>query len=201
MIRKVAWVTMTFLAISVGIYGGMSIITPAARTGFVQNLFDTALIPITMHLAGGTVAIIFGAFQVNSCLRAKFLPAHRWLGRAYLVAVVVGAVGGLALARNSDGGLVGHFGFAMLGVCWLFATLNAYRHIRAGDITTHRAWMYRSYALTLAAVTLRIYLPLFQVAGYGFDVAYPLISWIAWVPNLLIVEWFVLTRPSAKIAR
>jgi hypothetical protein len=60
--------------------------------------------------------------------------------------------------------------------------------------------MYRSYALTLAAVTLRIYLPLFQVAGYGFDVAYPLISWIAWVPNLLIVEWFVLTRPSAKIA-
>jgi uncharacterized membrane protein len=190
---------MTFLAISVGIYGGMSIITPAARTGFVQNLFDTALIPITMHLAGGTVAIIFGAFQVNSRLRAKFLPAHRWLGRAYLVAVVVSGVGGLILARNSDGGLVGHFGFAMLAVCWLFATLNAYRHIRAGDITTHRAWMYRSYALTLAAVTLRIYLPLFQVAGYGFDVAYPLISWIAWVPNLLIVEWFVLTRQSAKI--
>jgi uncharacterized membrane protein len=200
MIRKVAWVAMTFLAISVGIYAGMSIITPAARTGFVQNLFDTALVPITMHLAGGTVAIIFGAFQVNSRLRAKFLPAHRWLGRAYLVAVVVSGVGGLILARNSDGGLVGHFGFAMLAVCWLFATLNAYRHIRAGDITTHRAWMYRSYALTLAAVTLRIYLPLFQIAGYGFDVAYPLISWIAWVPNLLIVEWFVLTRPSAKIA-
>jgi uncharacterized membrane protein len=200
MIRKVAWVTMTFLAISVGIYAGMSIITPAARTGFVQNLFDAALIPITMHLAGGAVAIIFGAFQVNSRLRAKFLPAHRWLGRAYLVAVVVSGVGGLILARNSDGGLVGHFGFAMLAVCWLFATLNAYRHIRAGDIITHRAWMYRSYALTLAAVTLRIYLPLFQVAGYGFDVAYPLISWIAWVPNLLIVEWFVLTRPSAKTA-
>lgn len=191
---------MTFLAISVGIYGGMSIITPAARTGFVQNLFDTALIPITMHLAGGTVAIIFGAFQVNSRLRAKFLPAHRWLGRAYLVAVVVSGVGGLILARNSDGGLVGHFGFAMLAVCWLFATSNAYRYIRAGDITMHRAWMYRSYALTLAAVTLRIYLPLFQIAGYGFDVAYPLISWIAWVPNLLIVEWFVLTRPSAKIS-
>ncbi len=189
---------MTFLAISVGIYGGMSITTPAARTGFVQNLFDTALIPITMHLAGGTVAIIFGAFQVNSRLRAKFLPAHRWLGRAYLVAVVVSGVGGLILARNSDGGLVGHFGFAMLAVCWLFATLNAYRHIRARDITTHRAWMYRSYALTLAAVTLRIDLPLFQIAGYGFDVAYPLISWIAWVPNLLIVEWFVLTRAPAK---
>lgn len=200
MIRKVAWVTMTFLAISVGIYGGAAIIVPTVRPGLLQNLFDTALIPVTMHLAGGMVAIMFGAFQVNSRLRAKFLPGHRWLGRAYVVAVVISALGGLALARNSEGGLVGHFGFAMLAVCWLFATLNAYRYIRAGDLATHRAWMYRSYALTLAAVTLRIYLPLFQIAGYGFDVAYPLISWIAWVPNLLIVEWFVLTRPSSKTA-
>lgn len=200
MIRKVAWVTMTSLAIFVGIYGGMSIVTPAARTGFVQNLFDTASVAITMHLAGGMVAIIFGAFQVNSRLRARYLATHRWLGRAYVAAVVVSAIGGLVLATNSDGGLVGHFGFAMLAVCWLFSTLNANRYIRAGDTTTHRAWMYRSYALTLAAVTLRIYLPLFQIAGFGFDVAYPLISWIAWVPNLLIVEWFVLTRPSAKMA-
>jgi hypothetical protein len=57
--------------------------------------------------------------------------------------------------------------------------------------------MLRSYALTLAAVTLRLYLPAFEMAGYSFDVSYPLISWIAWVPNLLVVEWVVLTRTPA----
>jgi len=51
--------------------------------------------------------------------------------------------------------------------------------------------------LTLAAVTLRLYLPAFEMAGYSFDVSYPLISWIAWVPNLLVVEWVVLTRTPA----
>ena len=61
---------------------------------------------------------------------------------------------------------------------------------------THRAWMYRSYALTLAAVTLRIYLPLAGIAGIGFADSYPAISWMCWVPNLLVVEWFILTRPT-----
>jgi hypothetical protein len=47
----------------------------------------------------------------------------------------------------------------------------------------------RNFALTFAAVTLRIYLPLSNVVGIDFDVAYPVIAWIAWVPNLLVAEW------------
>ena len=111
--------------------------------------------------------------------------------------VVISSLGGFVLAFNSDGGLVAHAGFGTLATLWLFSTLNAFRHIRAGDRVSHRAWMLRSYALTLAAVTLRLYLPAFEMAGYSFDVSYPLISWIAWVPNLLVVEWVVLTRTPA----
>ena len=33
------------------------------------------------------------------------------------------------------------------------------------------------------AVTLRIYLPISQVVGIDFDIAYPVIAWIAWVPT------------------
>ena len=194
MVRKIAWVTMTFLAVLVGVYGGLAILTPAVRPPLLQNLFDTVPIAVIAHLAGGLIAIIVGAFQVNSRLRARFLPAHRWLGRLYVGAVVVSATAGFTLALGSHGGLVAHFGFGMMAVCWLFSTSNAYRYIRAGDTVTHRQWMLRSYALTLAAVTLRLYLPAFQMAGYGFDTSYPLISWIAWVPNLLIVEWLILTR-------
>ena len=186
MIKKIAWVTMTALGMSVALYSGMAIITPAVRPNLLQSLFETVYWAVALHLAGGMIAIIVGAFQVNGRLRARFLPAHRWLGRVYLGAVLVGSVAGFSLALGSHGGLVAHFGFGMLAVCWLFTTLNAYRHIRAGDTITHRAWMLRSYALTLTAVTLRIYLPLFGIAGYGFNESYPLISWIAWVPSLLV---------------
>ena len=88
-----------------------------------------------------------------------------------------------------------HFGFGMLAVVWLAATATAYAHIRARRIAAHRAWMLRSYALTLAAVTLRIYLPASQMLGVSYDAAYPAIAWLCWVPNLIVVEWFLLPRP------
>ena len=55
--------------------------------------------------------------------------------------------------------------------------------------------MLRSYALTLAAVTLRLYLPISQMLGLPFGPSYQVISWLAWVPNLLVVELFVIHRP------
>ncbi len=58
--------------------------------------------------------------------------------------------------------------------------------------------MLRSYALTLAAVTLRIYLGISQVNGVDFVVAYQAISWMCWVPNLLIVEWFIIGRQRKR---
>ena len=54
--------------------------------------------------------------------------------------------------------------------------------------------MYRSYALTLAAVTLRIYMPLSLALGIGFEDAYRVVSWLCWVPNLVFVEAWLLPR-------
>jgi hypothetical protein len=114
----------------------------------------------------------------------------------YVLAVVIGGVAALALAPHSFGGLIAHVGFGLLAVCWLGSTLNSYRHIRQRNLSMHRSWMIRSYALTLAAVTLRLYLPSSQVAGFPMTVAYPAIAWLCWVPNLLIAEWFIRSRHS-----
>ena len=201
MIRKFAWTAMTFLALIVAAYAFSALISPPTRPPFVQNLFANVPVSISVHLAGGLLAIGLGAFQLNSRLRARFLPTHRWLGRSYVVAVLASGVAGFILALGSSGGLVAHFGFGLMAVLWVGTTLNAYRHIRGGDVSAHRAWMLRSYALTLAAVTLRIYLPLSQVVGIEFEAAYQAISWLCWVPNLLLVEWFVIAkRPRVQAA-
>ena len=55
-------------------------------------------------------------------------------------------------------GLVGEFGLILLGMLWLWTGWNAYRNIRAGNKEIHREWMTRNYALTFAAVTLRLWL-------------------------------------------
>ncbi|HTO03553.1 MAG TPA: DUF2306 domain-containing protein [Opitutus sp.] len=63
----------------------------------------------------------------------------------------------------------------------------------------HRLWMVRNFALALAAVTLRLYLPASAVAGVRFEEFYPAIAWICWVPNLIVAEWFI-KRPFLQPA-
>ena len=78
----------------------------------------------------------------------------------------------------------------------------AFLSIRAGDVTRHRQWMVRSYALTLAAVTLRIQLPFYQaVLGLSFDDAYAIVAWFCWIPNLVVAEWFFNQEPINKTAK
>jgi hypothetical protein len=52
--------------------------------------------------------------------------------------------------------------------------------------------MVRNFALTFAAVTLRLYLPLGFASGLRFEDFYPAVAWLCWVPNLLFVEWVTL---------
>ncbi len=96
------------------------------------------------------------------------------------------------MATVSSEGWPTHFGFGILAVLWFVTGLQAYRMVRNGNIEAHRQWMIRNFALTLAAVTLRIYLPLaLAVLHWPFRPSYIAISWLCWVPNLLIAEWMV----------
>jgi hypothetical protein len=51
--------------------------------------------------------------------------------------------------------------------------------------------MIRSFALTAAAITLRMYLPLIFVFHWNFSVAYPAIAWLCWIPNALAAEVYL----------
>jgi uncharacterized membrane protein len=195
MIKKsLGWSVMTLLALAVAGYAFAILIAPGLRPGLVQLLLAERPLAAYAHFAGGAIALVAGAFQLNGWLRNRFLGFHRWLGRLYMLAVLGGGIAALALAPHSSGGLVASLGFGLLGVLWVSSTLCAYWQIRRGQVGRHRNWMIRSYALTLAAVTLRLYLPASQLAGLPMALAYPAIAWLCWVPNLLVAEWFVRSR-------
>ncbi len=199
MTRSIPWFVMTLLAIGVAGYAAVSLLVPGSRTGFVDQLFIDTPIAIGLHLGGGAIAIVLGALQFSTKLRSRYLPVHRRLGQVYILSVVTSGSAGFLLAVDSTGGLVSHFGFGVMAIVWVTTALIAWQKVLDRDIEAHRAWMLRSYAVTLAAVTLRIYLPLSQIAGIPFDEAYPAIAWMCWVPNLIIVEWFMIekTRQAA----
>ena len=105
--------------------------------------------------------------------------------------VLVGGVSGLYLSWFAFGGPVARLGFATLAVGWLYTGARAYVAIRNRRIDEHRRWMVRNFALAFAAVMLRLYVPASVVAGADFGVAYSVIAWLCWVPNLIVAEAIV----------
>lgn len=139
-----------------------------------------------------------GIFQVWKWLRTRALSAHRWTGRVYALGVTCGSVGAVGLALHTTSGVVGAVGFLALALCWQVSLVVAVRKVLISDVSLHREWMLRNYALTLAAVTLRVHLPLLQLFGMSFAAAYAAVSWSSWVPNVILAELFIrATRKSS----
>ena len=86
-------------------------------------------------------------------------------------------------------------GFFALAIHWLFTTGRALWAVLHRNFAAHERWMIRSFALTLAAVTLRIYMPIGVTLNQGeFTLPYTIIAWACWVPNLITAEIFLALR-------
>lgn len=144
-----------------------------------------------VHFALGGLALLAGVLALRLDLLLGKRHWHRRIGWIYMLCVVGSGVAGLLMAWFSAGGLVAHLGFAMLGALWLLTTALGWRAIHHRRVGPHRACMIYSYALCYAAVTLRVELPLLVLATGKFTVAYQIVSWSCWVPNLAFAAWWL----------
>jgi hypothetical protein len=152
---------------------------------------------LIVHVGFASTALLTGVIQFSGKLRRSRPALHRRTGRIYASSCVIGAVSGFVLALGSSAGPIASVGFGSLAVVWLHATCLGWHRAMTGQFVSHRRWMIRSWALTLAAVTLRIYIPLFEVAGLPELPSYRAISFLCWIPNLLVAE-FLLRRDTGR---
>jgi len=191
--RKFLWGLMTFLSVGVAIYGWVFLYLDGfGEHGAMAYHFAKRPLAVILHFGFSPLALLVGGFQFLESVRKNRPAIHRWTGRIYVTACMLGAVGGLWLALTSEAGLLAQFGFGLLGVFWVYTTGKAYLEARAKRFASHQRWMIRSFALTFAAVTLRIYLGLTMGAfQMDFFEVYPVIGWACWVPNLIFAETYI----------
>ena len=192
--QKIGWVILLLMALLPVLYSlGYLTMDPDNFSFAQQKAVYTAHITMLMtHIIAAMLAILIGPFQFLPRLRkGRLLKIHRWLGRAYLLSILFGGISGLYMAQFAYGGIITELGFGALACLWLYSGYRAYKHIRNKDIEGHREWMIRNYALTLAGLMLRVWVPLSEPTGIDFTMAYRFIGWLCWVPNLLIAEWIV----------
>lgn len=161
--------------------------------------FEARPAALITHIFSASIAMAILPFQAWAGLRIRRRSLHRWLGRVYVLACVVGGISGIALAIGGVS-LSANSGFALLGALWAGSTLAGLFAARAGKIADHRRWMIRSGALTFAAVTLRLYMPFGFIAGYEQAEIFKVVAWACWVPNLLIAELLWNRKMAAKPA-
>jgi uncharacterized membrane protein len=198
---KIRWIIFAGLAIIVGLYPLLYLSTQMRTQGLLLSkpidLQHNKLYPAIfyVHISFGGIALFTGWSQFNERLRARYLKAHRSVGKIYVISVLLSSVSGLTVALFATGGLISAFGFFALALTWLFTIIKAYTSIRNKDVQEHQLWMIRNYALTFAAVTLRLLLPFSQAALHmDFILAYRIISWLSWLPNMLVAELIVYKR-------
>jgi uncharacterized membrane protein len=153
--------------------------------------FSERRIALSLHALGGAIALLAGPLQFVPRFRESSWNRHRALGWIYCGAIVLGWCASLWIAPHSQTGWIASAGFLALGAAWIVTTGLAVRFIWRGDAIKHRRWMIRSFALTAAAITLRMYLPLVFVFHWPFSLAYPAIAWLCWIPNALAAEAYL----------
>jgi uncharacterized membrane protein len=195
-----AWLwTATVLAAAIALTSYRYLLPgmPGAPANVLANQFARTG-ALVLHAGVSATALLLGALQFFPRIRARWPTWHRRAGTVYVVCCMIGGAAALLLAVGTSAGPIGTAGFGLLGLLWLGTTAQAWRYARARDFVRHRRWMTRSYALTFAAVTLRLYLPVVFIAHWNPDVGYRAISFLCWVPNLIVAELWLRYSGSLK---
>lgn len=151
------------------------------------------------HVLVSGIILVCGIFQLHPMSRRRFPRVHRWLGYFYVMGILFfAAPGALIMSFFIDRGNAVLISFLLQTVAWFYCTSMAFDRIRKRDIDAHRDWMWRSYALTFAAVTLRLYVFIsYASVDLSQSAAYATIAWLSWVPNLAMVELFLRLRKKS----
>jgi uncharacterized membrane protein len=183
------WGLAAFLSVGVAVFSyryvpQIGLLSPEV----MANLFAKPWLAV--HAGGAATALLIGPFQFLPAVRRR-RTLHRWLGRTYATGCIVGGCAGFGLAFGTTAGPIAGLGFGLLAPTWIYCTAQGWLTARARRFDEHRRWMIRSFALTFAAVTLRLYLPIGVMAGLTFEQIYVATAWISWIPNLLVAELYL----------
>lgn len=167
-------------------FGFLKIKEKAVQTGWYLPFYYLHVLPAGLVLLAGLVQIL----PLNSIFYRK---VHRWIGRFYvfIVLFLVGP-GALGMTFFIERGASVFLSFFLQNLLWMGFTYKAFHTIKDKKVDFHRKWALRSFALAFAAVTLRLYIFIFN---WDFNLSsssgYALIAWASWLLNLVVVEIFL----------
>ncbi|GAA0968229.1 DUF2306 domain-containing protein [Acrocarpospora macrocephala] len=194
-LAPVALITLSFVPVVAGAIRLTELTGGAAITPENARFFEAPL-PVALHIVGASTYCVLGAFQFVPGFRRRRPGWHRAAGRLLIVCGLLAALTGLWMTLFSplpagDDGLLSGFRI-LFGTAMAACILLGLAAIRRRDITRHRAWMIRGYAIGQGAGTQAlIHLPAMLLIGTPVGLTRTLLLGAAWVINLAVAEWII----------
>jgi uncharacterized membrane protein len=162
-------------------------------------------LPVVVHILSAVSYAVLGAFQFSAGLRRRRPGWHRRAGRMLVVLGLAVAFSALWMTlfypRQPGTGVLAYLFRLAFGSGMAVSILLGFHAIRRGNITRHRAWMTRAYALALGAGT-QVFTKGIGPAIFGTSVlTLDLSLGAGWVLNLAVAEYLIRRHPSRAISR
>ncbi|KAF1708684.1 DUF2306 domain-containing protein [Pseudoxanthomonas sacheonensis] len=141
------------------------------------------------HLAGGALTVVLGPLQFLTRWPRAYPRLHRWMGRIYMVGMLIACTGATGLIATSPAPFEIRIAFTATALAWLTTALVALIAIHRGRVWPHRRWMIRNYLVTLSPITFRILLQAqiaMELAPSPAMIA--TLLWLSWLLPLVIYE-------------
>lgn len=166
-----------------------------------DDRFEIFPAPVVVHIVGAALYLLVGALQFVRGFRRRHRAWHRRAGRVVAVAglLVAGSALWLTLGHPFKPG-TGVLLFVLrlvFGAAMAVALIAGYLAIRRRDVTAHRAWMIRAYAIGLAAGTQALTEGIGGALFGTGELAGDLAKAAGWLINVGVAEW-VIRRPSRR---
>lgn len=153
------------------------------------------------HVYSSIFVLLLGIPQFSKTIRNQFSTIHKSLGALYIFLVLfIASPSGLVMAFHANGGFFSKTSFSIQAILWFIFTYKAYQYIRKKDWINHRKFMLRSYALTLSAISLRLFkwIIVSTLEWPPMD-TYKLVSWLGWGINIFIIEVYLWIESNHKL--
>jgi len=184
--------------------GSVRLVELSGGPALLPARHDPSSVPLAVHIVSVIVYAVLGAFQFSARLRRRKKGWHRIAGRLLVVvglAVALSAIWMTLYYPRSDGGDLLYL-FRLLAASGMAASIVlGFQAIRRRDITQHRAWMTRAYAIAMGAGTQVFTLGIGEANFGSSDLSIALLQGVAWVINLAVAEWFIRRQLTRRPAR
>lgn len=153
------------------------------------------------HVYTSIFLVAIGWIQFSTYIRRRHKSLHRNFGKFYILIILFfSGPSGLIMSYYANGGIISKTAFIILSFLWMLFTYLSFHYAKKLNFKKHQKFAIRSFALTLSAISLRLFkfIIVFLFQPLPMD-TYRIVSWLGWTFNLVLAEILIIYLFKKKI--